>query len=68
MFFRNTRYGTAVGRQLCVLCATSRNPDLDRHPARDHLSAYGYTKIKTPNIDSFAQGGTLFSNVEAQIP
>jgi choline-sulfatase len=34
----------------------------------DHLSAYGYTKIRTPNIDSFAQGGTLFSNVQAQIP
>lgn len=34
----------------------------------DHLSAYGYHKIKTPNIDSFAQGGTLFSHIEAQIP
>jgi arylsulfatase A-like enzyme len=34
----------------------------------DHLSAYGYGKIKTPNIDSFAQDGTLFGNIEAQIP
>ncbi len=34
----------------------------------DHLSAYGYTKIRTPHIDSFAQGGTLFTQAEAQIP
>ena len=34
----------------------------------DHLSAYGYTKIRTPRIDSFAQGGTLFTQAEAQIP
>ena len=34
----------------------------------DHLSAYGYTKIRTPHIDSFAQGGTLFTQAEAQVP
>jgi arylsulfatase A-like enzyme len=34
----------------------------------DHLSAYGYTKIHTPHIDSFAQGGTLFTEAEAQVP
>jgi choline-sulfatase len=34
----------------------------------DHLSAYGYRKIKTPNIDSFAQQGTLFTAVSSQIP
>src|ERR1700683_3431247 len=34
----------------------------------DHLSAYGYRKIQTPNIDSFAQQGTIFENVSAQIP
>jgi len=34
----------------------------------DHLSAYGYSKIHTPHIDSFAQGGTLFAHAEAQIP
>jgi len=34
----------------------------------DHLSAYGYTRIHTPNIDSFAQQGTLFTNIESQIP
>src|ERR1700677_1822938 len=34
----------------------------------DHLSAYGYSRIRTPHIDSFAQQGTLFTNIEAQIP
>jgi arylsulfatase A-like enzyme/Tfp pilus assembly protein PilF len=34
----------------------------------DHLSAYGYTKIHTPHIDSFAQGGTLFTEAETQVP
>lgn len=34
----------------------------------DHLSSYGYTKIRTPNIDAFAQGGTLFAHAETQVP
>jgi choline-sulfatase len=34
----------------------------------DHLGAYGYNKIHTPHIDSFAIGGTLFTQAEAQIP
>jgi arylsulfatase A-like enzyme len=34
----------------------------------DHLSAYGYHRIRTPNIDSFADDGTLFSDVECQVP
>lgn len=34
----------------------------------DHLSAYGYRAIRTPNIDSFAQQGTLFTNIESQVP
>src|SRR5208337_365231 len=34
----------------------------------DHLSAYGYTKIHTPHIDSFAAGGTIFTQAEAQVP
>ena len=34
----------------------------------DHLSAYGYHAIHTPNIDSFAQHGTLFTDIDAQIP
>jgi arylsulfatase A-like enzyme len=36
----------------------------------DHLSAYGYTRIKTPNIDSYAAqpNGTVYANIDAQIP
>ena len=34
----------------------------------DHLSAYGYSRLRTPNIDSYAQGGTLYANIDAQIP
>src|SRR5690242_13261746 len=34
----------------------------------DHLSAYGYTKVRTPNIDMFAERGTLYTNIEAQVP
>jgi choline-sulfatase len=34
----------------------------------DHLSAYGYRKLQTPNIDSFAEGGTLFTAIDSQIP
>ena len=34
----------------------------------DHLGAYGYRKIRTPNIDSFAQHGTVFTEVNSQIP
>lgn len=34
----------------------------------DHLSAYGYRKINTPNIDAFAQQGTLFAQAACQVP
>lgn len=34
----------------------------------DHLSAYGYRKAATPHIDSFAQNGTVFTSIDAQIP
>lgn len=34
----------------------------------DHLSAYGYRAISTPNIDAFAEHGTLFTDVSAQLP
>ena len=34
----------------------------------DHLSAYGYKAISTPNIDSFAEKGTLFTEAQCQIP
>src|SRR2546430_1242813 len=31
----------------------------------DHLGCYGYRKIRTPNLDALAQGGTLFSRVDS---
>ena len=34
----------------------------------DHLSAYGYRRIRTPNIDSFAQPGTIFGQIDSQVP
>src|ERR1700722_13152148 len=34
----------------------------------DHLGAYGYKTARTPNIDSFAHDGTVFSQAGSQIP
>lgn len=34
----------------------------------DHLPAYGYTKIRTPNIDALAANGTLFENAWSHVP
>jgi choline-sulfatase len=34
----------------------------------DHLSAYGYRAVQTPNIDAFAERGTLFAHANSQIP
>jgi len=34
----------------------------------DHLSAYGYQSIRTPNIDLFAERGTLFTEAASQVP
>jgi choline-sulfatase len=34
----------------------------------DHLSAYGYRVIQTPNIDAFTGHGTLFAHADSQIP
>ena len=34
----------------------------------DHLGVYGYRRVATPNIDSFASGGTLFTNIACQTP
>ena len=34
----------------------------------DHLSVYGYKAARTPNIDSFAEGGTIFTQADCQIP
>lgn len=34
----------------------------------DHLSAYGYAKLRTPNIDAFAEHGTVYRQIDAQVP
>ena len=34
----------------------------------DHLSAYGYRRIRTPHIDALADHGTVYTRVESQIP
>lgn len=34
----------------------------------DHLSAYGYRAVQTPNMDAFADQGTLFVHADSQIP
>ncbi len=59
-----------------LICASSANA-AEKPPVilisidtlrADHLSAYGYTKIRTPNIDSFADGGTTYLHIDSQIP
>ena len=54
------------------LCAATEPPSvilisIDTLRA-DHLSAYGYGRVRTANIDLFAQQGTLFTNIESQVP
>lgn len=34
----------------------------------DHLGCYGYTRIKTPNLDKLAATGALFENAVSQAP
>ena len=34
----------------------------------DHLSCYGYARLRTPHIDSLARGGTLFAEISSQAP
>jgi len=34
----------------------------------DRLSCYGYRKIQTPHLDSFADQGTLFTAIDTQVP
>ena len=34
----------------------------------DHLPAYGYTKVRTPNIDALAAAGTVFERAYAHAP
>lgn len=34
----------------------------------DHLSTWGYTKVRTPNIDAFGDKGTVFTQIDSQVP
>jgi arylsulfatase A-like enzyme len=34
----------------------------------DHLSSYGYRRIRTPNIDAYAVNGTAFTAISSHIP
>ena len=34
----------------------------------DHLSCYGYSRLRTPHINSLARGGTLFAEISSQAP
>lgn len=34
----------------------------------DHLSAYGYRKAPTPNIDAFGEKGTIYTQIDSQVP
>jgi choline-sulfatase len=34
----------------------------------DHLSCYGYSALRTSNIDALTVGGTLFSQTSSQVP
>ncbi len=54
------------------LCAAAEPPSvivisIDTLRA-DHLSAYGYRRVATPHLDSFAQQGTIYTNAESQVP
>jgi len=34
----------------------------------DHLSCYGYSRLRTPHIDALERGGTLFAEISSQAP
>jgi tetratricopeptide (TPR) repeat protein len=63
---------------LSIACAPPLGAQTQRRPPiilisvdtlrADHLGAYGYRPVATPNIDRLASGGTLFSQVNAQTP
>ena len=45
-----------------------RHPDFDRYAARRSFQRLRIPQDRTPNIDSFAQQGTVFTEVNSQIP
>jgi tetratricopeptide (TPR) repeat protein len=68
---RNLWLTGALGVLLAATCQAEPTPviliSIDTLRA-DHLSAYGYSRIRTPSIDGFAQRGTLFTAIDSQIP
>ena len=34
----------------------------------DHLSSYGYRRFSTPRVNALASGGTVFTQIESQVP
>src|ERR1035438_6547513 len=56
---------------LCTATAAAQTPviviSIDTLRA-DRLSAYGNRSLSTPNLDAFAQHGTLFTDINSQIP
>jgi len=34
----------------------------------EHLSCYGYSRLRTPHIDSLGRGGTVFAEISSQAP
>ena len=70
------RSGLALGFIWAASCAPSEEPSsrpdvfllvLDTLRA-DHLSAYGYERSTSPNLDRFAQGATLYENAVSTAP
>lgn len=69
-----------TGRWLAVLAIAGLSPHAkaaDKTPVilisidtlrADHLSAYGYRTIRTPNIDAIADKGTVYQRIDTQIP
>ena len=64
----------AFGIYLQVMAPAQTNPrtpviliSIDTLRA-DHLGAYGYRRIQTPNIDAFGRQGTVFEAIDSQVP
>lgn len=70
-------YWLTISFHLVFSPSASCSPDKNRPPVilisvdtlrADHLSCYGYRRIRTPAIDSIGKGGTLFTQIDSQVP
>ncbi len=59
LFSCSTPKEEAVERVFLITLDTTR---------ADHIGCYGYEKIETPNIDTVAREGVLFTNAICQVP